>query len=40
MGKRKREGNDFAPKNKVVQDLKQNEDNGYLDPDSNKTKIN
>jgi hypothetical protein len=23
-----------------VQDLEQNEENGYLDPDSNKTKIN
>jgi hypothetical protein len=27
-------------KNKVVQDLEQNEENGYPDPDSNKTKIN
>jgi hypothetical protein len=28
------------PKNKVVQDLEQNEENGYPDWDSNKTKIN
>jgi hypothetical protein len=27
-------------KNKVVQDLEWNEENGYTDPDSNKTKIN
>jgi polyhydroxyalkanoate synthesis regulator phasin len=27
-------------KNKVLQDLEQNEENGYPDPDSNKTKIN
>jgi hypothetical protein len=27
-------------KNKVVQDLEWNEENGYPDPDSNKTKIN
>jgi hypothetical protein len=42
MGRRKREGNHFPPpkKNKVLQDLEQNEENGYSDPDSNKTKIN
>jgi hypothetical protein len=40
MGRRKREGNYFPPKHKVLQDLEQNEDNGYPDPDSNKTKIN
>jgi hypothetical protein len=28
------------PQNKVVQDLEQNEENGYPDPDSNKPKIN
>jgi hypothetical protein len=27
-------------KNKVVQDLEWNKENGYPDPDSNKTKIN
>jgi hypothetical protein len=27
-------------KNKVAQDLEQNEENGYPGPDSNKTKIN
>jgi hypothetical protein len=37
---RKREGNHSIPKNKVVQDLELNEENGYTDPDSNKTKIN
>jgi hypothetical protein len=30
----------LPPKNKVVQDLVWNEENGYLDPDSNKTKTN
>jgi hypothetical protein len=40
MGRRKREGNYSPPKNKVVQDLEQNEENRYPDPDSNKTKIN
>jgi hypothetical protein len=40
MGRRKRDGNHSPPKNKVVQDLEQNEENGYPDSDSNKTKIN
>jgi hypothetical protein len=40
MGRRKREGNHSPPKNKVVQDLKRNKENGHPDPDSNKTKIN
>jgi hypothetical protein len=40
MGIRKRVRNHSPPKNKVVQDLEQNEENGYTDPDSNKTKIN
>jgi uncharacterized protein YukE len=40
MGRRKREGNQSPPKNKVVQDLERNEENRYADPDSNKTKIN
>jgi hypothetical protein len=39
MGRRKRDVNHSPPKNKVVQDLEQNEENGYPDPDSNKTKI-
>jgi TPP-dependent pyruvate/acetoin dehydrogenase alpha subunit len=30
----------LSQKNKVVQDLEQNEENRYPDPDSNKTKIN
>jgi hypothetical protein len=37
---RKREWKPFHWKNKVVQDLEQNEENGYPDPDANKTKIN
>jgi hypothetical protein len=40
MGRRKREGNHSLPKNKVVQDLEWNKENGYPDPDSNKAKIN
>jgi hypothetical protein len=40
MGRRKRKGNHSLPQNKVVQDLERNEENGYPDPDSNKTKIN
>jgi hypothetical protein len=40
MGKRKRSGNHCLPQNKVIQDSKQNEENRYLDPDSNKAKIN
>jgi hypothetical protein len=40
MGRRKRERNHSPPQNKVVQDLEQNEENRYPDPDSNKTKIN
>jgi hypothetical protein len=36
--RRKREGNHSLTKNKVVQDLEQNEENGYPDTDSNKTK--
>jgi hypothetical protein len=39
MGRRKGERNHSPPKNKVVQDLERNEENGYPDPDSNKTKI-
>jgi hypothetical protein len=40
MGRRKRDGKHSPPKNKVGQDLEQNKENGYPDPDSNKTKIN
>jgi chromosome segregation ATPase len=40
MGRRKRNGNHSPSKNRVVQDLEQNEENRYPDPDSNKTKIN
>jgi hypothetical protein len=29
MGRRKRDGNHSSPKNKVVRDLEQNEENGY-----------
>jgi predicted house-cleaning noncanonical NTP pyrophosphatase (MazG superfamily) len=39
MERRKRDGNHSPPKNKVVEDLEWNE-NGYSEPDSNKTKIN
>jgi hypothetical protein len=38
MGRRKRDGNHSPSKNKVVQDLEQNEENGYPDSDSNKKK--
>jgi hypothetical protein len=38
MGRRKREGNHSLPQNKELQDLEQNEENGYPDPDSNKKK--
>jgi hypothetical protein len=38
MRKRKRE-KPFPPKNKVLQDLERNEENGYPDPNYNKTKI-
>jgi hypothetical protein len=40
MGRRKRDGNHSPPQNKLVQDSEGNEENGYPDPDSNKTKIN
>jgi hypothetical protein len=40
MGRRKRDGNHSSPQNKVVQDLEQNKENGYPDPESNKTKKN
>jgi hypothetical protein len=37
MGRRKRDGSHSPPKNKIAQDLEQNEENGY--PDSKKPKI-
>jgi hypothetical protein len=40
MGRQKRDGNNSSPKSKLVQDSEGNEENGYPDPDSNKTKIN
>jgi hypothetical protein len=40
MGRRGGYGNCSPPKIKVVQDLEWNGENGYPDPDSNKTKIN
>jgi hypothetical protein len=36
----KKEWKPTFPKNKIVQDLEVNEENGYPDPDSNKAKIN
>jgi hypothetical protein len=39
MGRWKRDGNYSPPKTKLVKDSEQNEENGYPDPDSNKTKI-
>jgi hypothetical protein len=40
MERWKKEGNQFPPTNKLVQEPKGNEENRYSDPDSNKTKIN
>jgi hypothetical protein len=40
MGRQKRDGNHSPPQNKLVQDSEENKENGYQDPDSNKTKIN
>jgi hypothetical protein len=40
MGRGKRDGNHSSPKDKVVQNLEQYEENGYSDPESNKTKTN
>jgi hypothetical protein len=40
-GKTKKEWKTFPPqKNNLIQDSEGNEENGYLVPDSNKTKIN
>jgi hypothetical protein len=40
MGRWKKEGNQFPPSNKLVQEPEGNEENIYSEPDSNKTKIN
>jgi hypothetical protein len=40
MGRQKRYGNHFPPKNKLVQDLEGNEENRYPVPDYKKTKKN
>jgi hypothetical protein len=40
MGRQKKEGNQFPPSNKLVQEPEGNEENRYSDLDSNKTKIN
>jgi uncharacterized protein involved in exopolysaccharide biosynthesis len=40
MGTQKKEGNQFPPSSKLVQEPEGDEENRYSDPDSNKTKIN
>jgi hypothetical protein len=40
MGRRKKDGKHYPPKNNLIQDSEGNEENGYSVPDSNKTKIN
>jgi hypothetical protein len=40
MGRRKRDGNNFPPKNNLIQDSEGNEENRYSVLVSNKTKIN
>jgi hypothetical protein len=40
MGRWKRDGNHFLPPKKLVQDSEGKEENGYPDPNCNKTKIN
>jgi hypothetical protein len=40
MGRQKKDGNHFPPNNKLVQETEGNEENGYPDSDSNKTKKN
>jgi hypothetical protein len=37
IGRQKRDENYSPPKNKLVQDIEGNEENGYPDSDSNKT---
>jgi hypothetical protein len=38
MGRRKRNGNNFPQKNKLVQDSEGNKENGYPVTDPNKTR--
>jgi hypothetical protein len=40
MGRWNKDGNHFPPNNKLAQEPEGNEENRYLDPDSDKTKIN
>jgi hypothetical protein len=40
MGRGKRDRNHSPPKNNLIQDSEENEENGYPVPDSTKTKIN
>jgi hypothetical protein len=39
-GRQKKQGNQFPHSKKLVQEPEGNEENRYLDPDSNKMKIN
>jgi hypothetical protein len=39
-GRQKKQGNQFPHSKKLVQELERNEENRYLDPESNKIKIN
>jgi hypothetical protein len=40
MGRRRRDGNYTPQENNSIEDSVANEENGYPDPDPNKTKIN
>jgi hypothetical protein len=40
MGRWKKDGNQFPPSSKLVQEPEGKEENRYSDPDFNKTKIN
>jgi hypothetical protein len=40
MGRRKKDGNHFPPKNKLIQEPEGNEEKRHPVPHSNKTKIN
>jgi hypothetical protein len=40
LGRWKKEGNQFPPSNKLVEEPEGNEENRYSHPDSNKTKVN
>jgi hypothetical protein len=39
-GRQKKQGNQFPPQQKIVQEPEGNEENRYSDPDSQKRKIN